>query len=100
MYRDGEGCEVDNDKAMHYFQLAGDDYSQLSLGIPPPLLSMYSNKLLSGKMYRDGVGCEVDYSKAFNYFKTAAEMDNARSQFYLGMCLHSLTHNGLAETYK
>jgi len=74
MYYDGEGTEVNYEKALYWWEKAaeqGDVRAQFNVG----------------SMYYDGEGTEVNYKKALYWYEKAAEQGDVDAQFETG-CIY------------
>lgn len=93
-YKNGDGVEKDDIKAIEYLKRAaelGNAEAQCELGL------YYENKFLL-EVYEDYDGAKRDYSEAVAYLEKAAEQGNARAQCHLGDCYY-YNCNGFTPNY-
>lgn len=73
IYWNGTGVPIDNDKAIHWYTLAGENGH--------PLVQLWL-----GNNFFIGIRTPVDYSLAAYWYKKAAENNVVLAQYHLGVC--------------
>ena len=77
IYQRGLDLKADNDKAIHYFEIAG---RTIDRGIE---LNNPESEYLKGLMYKDGYGVMKNEQKAIEYFEMAANQNYPGAQYEL-----------------
>lgn len=77
IYQNGLEVKADNDKAIHYFEIAG---RTIDRGIE---LNNPELEYLKGNMFKDGYGVQKNEQSAIKYFEMAANQNYPRAQYEL-----------------